>query len=116
MVGRLDFKLPTTVLGKLNFYHFGYLYLLNISQLGLPYPPYLHTDNYKNRRHLQQELATGANLTIYFPFLLLLIKMGMRVTEEALLLGGVLCCLVVLVSFPVAWPSYPNSSHHKLQV
>ena len=28
-------------------------------------------------------------------------------TEESLLVGGVLCCLVVLVSFPVAWPSYP---------
>ena len=108
--------MPTTVLGKMNFSHFGYLYLLNICQLGLPYPPYLHTDNYTIRRHLQEEIATGANLTIYLSFLLVLIKMGMRVTEEALLVGGVLCCLVVLVLFPVAWPSYPNSSHHKLQV
>lgn len=59
------------------------------------------------RRHLEEELATGANLTKYFPFLLLLIKMGMRVTEEAFLVDGVLCCLVVLVLFPVAWPFYP---------
>ena len=77
---------------------------MNICQIGLPY---LHTNNYTIRRHLQQELATGANLIIYFPFLLLLIKMEMRVTEEALLLGGVLCCLVVLASFPMACHFYP---------